>query len=123
MPHLSVPVVVLAVVFAGILTWDAVASFSFPGGVGMGLGSLIFVVNALLIWAYTLGCHACRHLCGGGVKRFSEAPVRHRFWRGVVSPLNAHHLLFAWSSLLWIAWTDLYVYLVATGTIHDPRFF
>jgi hypothetical protein len=25
--------------------------------------------------------------------------------------------------LIWIACTDLYVYLVAMGTIHDPRFF
>ncbi len=113
----------VAVIFAGLLTWDAVLSFRFPGGVGMGLGSLIFVVNAVLIWAYTLGCHACRHVCGGGVKLFSKAPVRYRFWRSVVTPLNSHHQLFAWSSLIWIAWTDLYVFLVASGTIHDPRFF
>jgi len=113
----------VTLVFAGILTWDAIVSFRFPGGVGMGLGSLIFVVNAVFIWAYQLGCHACRHLCGGGVRKFSEAPLRHRLWRSIVTPLNAHHQLFAWCSLVWIAWTDLYVYLVATGTIHDPRFF
>ena len=113
----------VAVVFGGILTWDAIEAFRFPGGVGMGLGTLIFVVNAVLIWCYTLGCHACRHVCGGGAKMFSKAPVRYRFWRDVVTPLNHHHQLFAWMSLVWIAWTDLYVYLVAIGTIHDPRFF
>ena len=35
--------------------------------------------------------------------------------------LNPHHQLFAWLSLFWIAFTDLYIWLVATGTIHDPR--
>jgi hypothetical protein len=30
---------------------------------------------------------------------------------------------FAWASLMWVALTDLYVRLVASGAIHDPRFF
>ncbi|MGH9303045.1 MAG: hypothetical protein ACRDZ5_01400 [Acidimicrobiales bacterium] len=113
----------IAVIFAGILSFDAVIAFRFPGGVGMALGSLIFVVNAVLIWAYTLGCHACRHLCGGGAKLFSASPVRFRIWRSIVNPLNAHHQLFAWMSLIWIAWTDFYVYLVSMNMLHDPRFF
>lgn len=111
-----------AVVFAGILTWDAIAAFRFPNGIGMGLGTLILVINAVLIWLYTLSCHACRHLCGGNLKSFSKSPIRYRFWN-FVSPLNAHHQLFAWMSLIWIAFTDFYIYLVASGTIHDPRFF
>lgn len=113
----------VAVIFAGILTWDAVESFRFGSGWGMGLGSLVFAVNAVLIWCYTAGCHACRHLCGGGVRKFSAAPVRYAVWKRIVTPLNSHHQLFAWASLIWIAWTDLYVYLVASGSIHDPRFF
>jgi len=112
-----------AFIFACLLTWDAIEAFRFPGGIGMGLGTLFFVINAVLIWSYTLGCHACRHLCGGSAKRFSRSPLRYRFWRDIVTPLNQHHQLFAWVSLGWIAWTDFYVYLVATGTIHDPRFF
>ena len=28
-------------------------------------------------------------------------------------------MLFAWCSLVWVVLTDLYIYLVATGTIHD----
>ncbi|MGH9298223.1 MAG: hypothetical protein ACRDZP_09675 [Acidimicrobiales bacterium] len=112
-----------ALIFAGLLTWDAVEAFRFGSGWGMGLGSLIFVANAALIWAYTLGCHACRHICGGGLRSFSKAPARFRFWRSVVTPLNAHHQLWAWASLIWIAWADFYVWLVATGTLHDPRFF
>jgi hypothetical protein len=113
----------VAVVFAGILTWDAIEAFRFGSGWGMGLGSLVFLINAALIWTYTLGCHACRHICGGGVRMFSKARVRHTLWRRIITPLNAHHQLFAWLSLIWIAWTDLYVYLVATGALRDPRFF
>ena len=59
-------------IFAGLLTYDAIEAFRFPGGVGMGLGTLIFVVNAVFIWAYQLGCHACRHLTGGNLRKFLE---------------------------------------------------
>src|SRR5205807_1589313 len=84
----------------------------------MGLGSLVFVVNAALIWLYTLSCHACRHLCGGGLKQFSKAPVRFRLWR-VVSRLNGRHMQYAWASLVWVALTDVYVRLLAAGPFRD----
>jgi hypothetical protein len=29
----------------------------------------------------------------------------------------------AWVSLVWVAWSDVYVRLVASGTITDLRFF
>ena len=111
-----------AVIFAGILTWDAIAAFRFPGGIGIGIGTVIFVANAVFIWAYTLGCHACRHLCGGSLKQFSKAPVRHFVWKNFASELNAHHQLFAWCSLFSIIACDLYTYLVASGVFTDPKF-
>ena len=37
--------------------------------------------------------------------------------------LNARHPIIAWASLVFVALTDLYVRLVASGTITDPRFF
>ena len=113
----------IAVGFAAVLSWDAIASYRFSNGVGVALGSLILTVNAVLIWMYTLGCHACRHLCGGGLKQLSRAPVRKWFWTNIAGRLNPHHQLYAWMSLIWIAFTDFYVWLVASGTIHDPRFF
>ena len=79
-------------------------------------------VNAALLWLYSLSCHSCRHLCGGQVKKFSEHPVRYRLWK-LVSPLNAVHMQFAWASLIFVALTDLYVRLVASGTITDVRLF
>jgi hypothetical protein len=111
-----------AVPIAGVLTLDAVESFHFPDGWGAGLGSLIFVTNAVLIWLFTLSCNSCRHLCGGGLKVFSKAPIRFRTWR-FLSKLNTRHMQYAWASLVWVALTDLYVRLLATGVIHDPRFF
>ena len=95
----------------------------FPGGIGVGVGTLIFVVNAVFIWAYQLGCHACRHLCGGGLKQMAKSPVRLWIWTNLTTPLNKHHQLFAWLSLVSIVMTDLYVYLVSSGAFNDPRIF
>ena len=110
-------------IFAGLLTYDAIEAFRFPGGIGMGLGTVVFVVNAVFIWAYQLGCHACRHLTGGSVRKFSKAPVRLWIWTNLTTPLNKHHQLFAWLSLVSIVVTDLYVYLVSSGAFTDPRIF
>ena len=60
-----------------------------PGiGIGFSLGTAVLLVNATLLWLYSLSCHACRHLCGGGVKQFSKSPIRHRIWK-TLTPLSA----------------------------------
>jgi hypothetical protein len=46
--------------------------------------------------------------------------VRYRLWTWV-SRLNAHHMKFAWVSLIWVALADLYVSLVASGMLTDLR--
>jgi hypothetical protein len=110
-------------VFNVILTIDAVEAFREPGlGLGFSVGTLVLCINAALLWLYTLSCHACRHLCGGQVNTFSKHPIRFRFWK-IVTPLNARHMLFAWMSLVFVALTDLYVRLVASGTITDWKLF
>ena len=109
-------------VFNVILTIDAVEAFRWPGaGIGFSVGTAVLCINATLLWLYSLSCHACRHLCGGGVKQFSKAPIRHRIWK-TLTPLNGKHMLFAWMSLVFVAFTDLYVRLVASGAIHDYGF-
>ncbi len=40
-------------------------SFRFPNGFGIGVGSLVLVVNVVLLGGYVFGCHAFRHLVGG----------------------------------------------------------
>jgi hypothetical protein len=109
-------------IFNTILTIDAIVAFRQPGiGIGFSVGTAVLLINATLLWLYSLSCHACRHLCGGGVKQFSKAPIRHAIWK-TLTPLNARHMLFAWMSLVFVAFTDFYVRLVASGTIHDYGF-
>jgi hypothetical protein len=111
-------------VFNVILTYDAVIAFRDADGEWghAGLGTLVLLANAVLLWLYSLSCHSCRHVVGGRLKHFSRHPLRYRAWTWV-SKLNAHHMRWAWLSLFSVAFADLYVSLVASGTITDPRFF
>ncbi|MFD7862322.1 hypothetical protein [Streptomyces sp. NPDC057682] len=109
---------------AGILTYDTVLTFRDPdySWGHMGLGSVFFLVNTVLIWAYTLSCHSCRHIVGGRLRHFSKHPVRYRLW-GWAGRLNGRHAPLAWASLVSVALADFYVYLVSSGAFDDPRFF
>jgi hypothetical protein len=114
----------IALVFNVLLTWDAIVAFRSPEGEWghMGLGTLVILVNAILLWMYSLSCHSCRHLVGGRLRHFSKHPIRYRLWT-FVSRLNGRHPTYAWLSLFSVGLTDFYVYLLATGTISDLRFF
>ncbi|HUO49467.1 MAG TPA: hypothetical protein VMU09_11585 [Acidimicrobiales bacterium] len=114
----------ILLVFNVILTYDAVIAYRQPGlpsGWGVSLGAIVLTFNAVFLWLYSLSCHACRHFCGGQVRSFAKHPVRHKLWKAV-TPLNAIHMRFAWISLFVVALSDLYVRLVASGTITDPGF-
>lgn len=110
----------LSVLVAVMLTADSVAAFGQPGGIGLGLGTLLITLNAAAFWGYVLSCHAFRHLVGGGLRSFSRHPVRHRAWK-VASILNSHHGLLALISLPMVMVTDGYVRLLAAGLIPDPH--
>jgi hypothetical protein len=114
----------LGLVLNVILTYDAVLAFRDGDGAWghMGLGTVVLLANAILLWLYSLSCHSCRHIVGGRLNSFSRHPLRYRFWT-IVSALNARHMNIAWASLFSVAFADFYVLLVATGTITDPRFF
>ena len=81
-----------ALVVSLINTYDAIRAFhGDDGGFGIGLGTMIMVVNVVLLWAYTLSCHSCRHIVGGRLKHFSKHPVRYRAWTiGVEAQREAH---------------------------------
>ena len=112
-----------AVLIAILLTYDVAQAFRGPdGNFGFGLGTLILLVNVVLVWGYSLGCHSCRHITGGRLKHFSKHPVRYWMWTKV-SWLNARHMQFAWASLGTLMLSDLYIMLVASGAISDLRFF
>ena len=113
-------------VVALILTWDVVLAFGpAPGesdGIHMGLGTVLMLINVVFIWLYQLSCHSCRHIVGGRLRHFSKHPVRYQLWTWV-SKLNARHANYAWISLFSVALVDLYIFLLASGAIDDPRFF
>jgi hypothetical protein len=113
----------IALIFLIILWYDAVRAFWFDGQFGVGVGSLVLLVNIVLLSLYTFSCHSLRHIVGGKVDCFSCVTFggpRHAVWRRT-SFLNEHHMLFAWLSLFSVGLADLYVRLVATGTIMDLR--
>jgi hypothetical protein len=111
-----------AIAYIFILSYDALLAYSRNGELGVGLGSIILTINPILLGAYTFGCHAFRHLIGGRNDCMScgQQTLQYRTWKGV-SFLNARHMGFAWVSLIWVAFTDVYVRLVSTGAITDPN--
>jgi hypothetical protein len=113
-----------ALVFNVILFYEAIRAFRDETGEWghMGLGTLILLVNAVLLFLYSVSCHSCRHIVGGRLNSFSKHPIRYQAW-GLVTKLNARHMQYAWVSLFSVALADFYVFLLATGTISDLRFF
>src|SRR5262245_20170602 len=55
----------LAIIFICLLSYDAIVSFYYAGSFGIGVGSLVLTMNAILLGGYTFGCHSLRHLIGG----------------------------------------------------------
>jgi hypothetical protein len=112
----------LALAFNVLLTYDAVLAFRSPQGEWghVGVGTIVLTLNAVFLWLYSLSCHSCRHAVGGRLRHFSRHPVRYKAWT-FVSRLNVHHPKFAWISLVWVALTDFYVFLLASGSITDLR--
>lgn len=113
----------VTVVQLGFIWYDVTQAFHFEGRLGFGLGTLIMLVNVILLSGYTFGCHAWRHLAGGSRDCFScsaTARLRYRVWRGV-TVLNAGHDRWAWASLFSVLSTDVYLRLLMAGVVHDPR--
>ena len=101
-----------------ILSYDAILSFFQGGKFGVGVGSIILTINPILLIGYTFGCHAFRHLIGGKKDCFTcpngKPAFRFRVWKGA-SWLNGHHMMWAWISMIWVAFTDIYVRMVSRG--------
>jgi hypothetical protein len=99
-----------------VLWYDALAAFWWNGGLHLGLGNAILLVNVLCLSGYTFGCHAFRHLAGGSVDCFSCHQARYQLWKGV-TVLNVRHDRWAWVSLFTVLVADLYVRLLIMGVI------
>jgi hypothetical protein len=113
----------LSLLFLAFLWSDVVRAFFFPEGFGIGLGTLVMLVNILLLTTYAFSCHSLRHIVGGKLDCFScttFGPPRHTAWRWV-SVINERHMLWAWTSLFSVGLTDLYIRLASSGAIKDIR--
>jgi hypothetical protein len=110
----------IAVLFIVMLTIDAVKSFWFADGFGIGVGSLVLTANVYLLAGYTFGCHSLRHIIGGRNDCLTESPMCHALYKGC-SALNKRHMLWAWTSLVMVMFADLYVRLCSTGMWKDIR--
>jgi hypothetical protein len=111
--------IAIAIVF--ILSYDAYLAFWRDGKFGIGVGTIVLLINAVLLGTYTFGCHSFRHLIGGQLNCFtcdSASRTRYGVWKPA-SWLNGRHMLFAWISMVWVGFADFYVRMVSMGYIHD----
>ncbi|MBX3148260.1 MAG: hypothetical protein KF785_15965 [Gemmatimonadales bacterium] len=116
---------IIALIFLGLLSYDAVKGFWFADGsggnsFGIGIGSLILVVNVIALGGYTLGCHSLRHVVGGFQRQFSRRPLFKTPY-ACVSCFNRAHHRWAWVSLITVAFSDLYIRLCSMGIWTDYR--
>jgi hypothetical protein len=118
----------LALLFIVLLTWDVILAMRWrvnpadPNSAhtfGVGVGTLILLVNVILLASYTLGCHSFRHLIGGRRDEVSKSGAFPAY--KCVTCLNRKHMLFAWLSLFSVGFSDLYIRLCSMGVWHDLR--
>src|SRR5215813_2594271 len=101
----------LAILFLVFLWKDVVLAFNFDGHFGIGVGTIVLLVNVTLLSIYTLSCHSLRHLAGGKLDCFSCSTFgkpRHSAWSFLTS-LNERHMWFAWCSLITVGLADFYI--------------
>jgi hypothetical protein len=113
-----------AIIFIFILAYDAWKGFWFgPEGskhFGIGVGSIVLLLNPILLGLYTFGCHSLRHLVGGRKDILSNSPGRKKCY-DCVSGLNKKHMLYAWISMFYVGFVDFYVRMCASGAWTDWR--
>jgi hypothetical protein len=116
-----------ALIFNVILLHDAYKAFWFADGAGsdvfgIGVGSIVITLNAVFLALYSFSCHSLRHLIGGYLDKLTRRPVQKKAY-SCVTCLNKYHPVYAWVSLIWVLFTDIYVRMVSMGVWTDLRIF
>ena len=114
---------VLTLLVTIVLWIDAIRAFDFDGRFGIGLGTAVMLVNVVLLTLYTGTCHSLRYLAGGNLDCYSctrAGKLRHRL-SSFLDRLNPQHGAWAWYSMFSVGLTDLYIRLLQSGVLHDPR--
>ena len=117
----------IALGLIAVHVYDTFTSFFLPGfsGIRLGFGSVLLVIDLVLLSAYVFGCHSWRHILGGQLDCFSACPiseVRHHAYQRQ-GLLNASHMQFAWISMFWIAGVDFYMSQLSKGVWTDVVFY
>ncbi|HZV69422.1 MAG TPA: hypothetical protein VFG10_07760 [Saprospiraceae bacterium] len=118
----------IALIFLFFLSYDVWKALWFTDTAsgkthfGLGIGTLVLAVNVVLLGGYTFGCHSLRHVVGGIKDRLSGSPYRRKMFQ-CATCFNRRHMLFAWMSLFWVAFSDIYVRMCAMGVWTDLRIF
>ena len=114
----------LALLFLVFLADDVWKALWFDDGgkthFGIGVGTLVLLLNVCLLSGYSFSCHSFRHLIGGRKDEVSKSAMGGKVY-DCVSCLNQNHMAWAWCSLFGVAFADLYVRLCAMGIWHDWR--
>ena len=118
----------VALIYMPILTWDFLLSINLDSEHSgleifnpeiVTVGSLVLLINVLMLSGYTFGCHAFRHVVGGGANKWTGRPmnrIKYMMWR-VSTYLNENHKDWALYSLFWVMFTDFYIWACT-----DPLF-
>ena len=118
----------VALIFLVILSYDVWKAMWFTNvtsgevSFGIGVGTLVLALNVIFLGSYTFGCHSLRHIAGGIHDRLSGSQIRKTTY-DCVCCFNRKHMLFAWISLFWVGFSDLYVRLCSMGILNDVGFF
>jgi hypothetical protein len=114
----------LATIALLFLWIDMVHSFFWQQGAAtvfsVRVGSLVMLVNVVLLTGYTFGCHSIRHLVGGKSNCMSCSSFQLSTWK-TATKFNVNHQHWAWLSLTSVCLTDLYIRLVAMGVLVDGK--
>jgi hypothetical protein len=121
----------LAIFVLIVLWWDTIVAFTWRDEAtgqlefGVGVGTLVLLLNVVLLSAFTLGCNSMRHIVGGQSDCFScdnFSMTRYKWWQSV-TVLNKKHAVWAWLSLFSVGLADLYIRLCSMGILTDVRLF
>lgn len=111
----------IAVILVFFHWYHFISALSFGGKAGIGVGSLVVLLDTVFLSLYVFSCHSWRHLLAGKLNCFSCSnftDTRYKAWLKQ-SWLNERHGLYFWLSLLSVWFADVYIRQVAMGNWTD----
>ena len=112
----------LAVIILGIKWYDVFLSTQGENGFILDIGTIVLAVESALLTMYVISCHAFRHVTGNFLDRWDGglAEIAGKFQTFLNSKwVNRSHGFWFWTSLSFVFLGDIFVMLVANGTIPE----